>query len=177
MSNILNTKIITDKVIERFDLDQSYTKLIDGDSKGLIAMLEDLVENHLPTFKHYISEYIYKHHQDLSEQYSDYNRIPEDTIWEYIKNDFKNHGLEDRGDLYSETISLDEKRDLFNVSGITIDSNRLKTQTLKNVRQDIFLFAFGLGMGTEDVSRMLCNVLLTYDFNPKDIEKLYTIGV
>lgn len=166
------TELILNKVIEIMDRNEPYEKIFKGDSDSLVKMLEELAYERIPTFGDYIRAYLYENHEELNLKYSSAFKIPEDKLWTCIKESFKANGMKGRGDLFSNKINLSVKKDMLVNSGIAVDMKRARQKSMSIARNDIFLFAFGLGMDSDDVSRLLCNALLTYDFNPKDYREV-----
>lgn len=166
------TQVILNKVMEVIDRNEPYDKIFKGDSDSLIKILEELAYERIPTFGDYINAYVYENNETLKVKYSAPDEVPVDEIWKYIKDSFKINGMEGRGDLYSDKISLSSKKNILIKSGSDIDKKRSRQKFISVARKDIFLFAFGLGLEPDDVSRLLCNALLTYDFNPKDYREI-----
>lgn len=114
-----------------------------------------------PSFGSLINDYIYR--QFLFSAHAKKDDISENEYWTYIKHSFENNGLKGCGSLETPcTTRLDKKRPILQKS---IDSIQ---------RDDIFLFAFGLGMDTDKVTELLTDYIFQYDFNPKNyVEVIY----
>ena len=166
------------KKIENLIVDTRDLNDLKTDICKLNKILTDITTNQKATFGSYIYEYMYEQYLSKEDNYKGkekYEEILDDEILfkdfkNRIKNAFKDNGMGSAGTLdKAKTRGIRQLWSFFGDSGFDLNSVlKRRSSTIAGTRDKIFVFGFGLNMDNEDVSRLLVDGLLTYDFNPKD---------